>query len=90
MGVSVEGVDGIQGVVFLRFEKNFKSNRIESIGVDNLQFSAIDEVDAYSLVRLFSEDEIKRVVQECASFKSPCPNKVNFGFYKKKKKIGVK
>jgi hypothetical protein len=50
--------------------------------VDNLNFKRLNLVDCGSLTRPFLEAEVKDVVWDCDSFKSPGPDGVNFGFFK--------
>jgi hypothetical protein len=51
-------------------------------GVDNLNFKRLNLVDCGSLTRPFLEAEVKDVVWDCDSFKSPGLDGVNFVFFK--------
>jgi len=49
---------------------------------EHFEFNIISEDDNAKLIKEFSEEEIKRVVWECESLKSPGPDDVNLGFIK--------
>jgi hypothetical protein len=80
--VVIEGVSGIRTAVFTHFENHFRSVNIVRPQIDNLQFNSISTHDAYFLERPFGEEEVKQVVWDCDSFKSPGPDGVNFCFVK--------
>jgi hypothetical protein len=51
-------------------------------GIDNLQFRQLGQTESRGLTKPFSEAEVKEVVWDCDSYKSPGPDGINFGFYK--------
>ncbi|GAU16975.1 hypothetical protein TSUD_37330 [Trifolium subterraneum] len=81
-GVTLEGVNPIRQVVFSHFASHFKGTHIERPGVENLQFKRLKQLESSSLIKSFSEAEVKAAVWECDSYKSPGPEWVNFGFIK--------
>ncbi|CAJ2670980.1 unnamed protein product [Trifolium pratense] len=81
-GVTLEGVDPIRQAVFSHFESLFKAPNVERHGVDNLQFKRLNQVECVSLIKPFTEGEVKTAVWYCDSYKSPGPDGINFGFIK--------
>jgi hypothetical protein len=81
-GVTLEGVDQVRQAVFSHFANHFKARNVERPGVENLSFRSLSVVEGSSLIRPFSESEVKDAVWDCDSFKSPGPDGVNFGFIK--------
>ncbi|GAU35673.1 hypothetical protein TSUD_162450 [Trifolium subterraneum] len=81
-GVTVEGVDPIRQVVFSHFASHFKARNVERPGVENLQFKRLNWSASDSLIKPFSVDEVKAVVWDCDSNKSPGPDGINLGFFK--------
>jgi hypothetical protein len=81
-GVTLEGVDQVRQAVFSHFATHFKARSVDRPGVENLRFRSLSVVEGNSLIRPFSELEVKDAVWDCDSFKSPGPDGVNFGFIK--------
>ncbi|GAU47037.1 hypothetical protein TSUD_239950 [Trifolium subterraneum] len=79
---TVEGVASIREAVVTHFASHFKAVSIDRPGVDNLAFKQLNQVEVNSLIKPFSMEEVKVVVWDCDSFKSPGPDGVNFGFLK--------
>ena len=78
----MEGVQPIRNVIFTHFSNHFKSQNVGRPNVGNLPFKTISLQDGGGLVKPFTVDEVKAAVWDCESFKSPCPDGVNFGFIK--------
>ncbi|GAU24254.1 hypothetical protein TSUD_23900, partial [Trifolium subterraneum] len=81
-GVAVEGVTPIRQAVFSHFASHFKANNVGRPEIDNLQFKRLSQLKSSSLIKPFSEAEVKSAVWDCDSFKSPGPDGINFGFIK--------
>ncbi|CAJ2672096.1 unnamed protein product [Trifolium pratense] len=81
-GVTLEGVEPIRQAVFSHFESHFKASNVNRPGVDDLQFKRLNHVENGSLIKPFTEVEVKSAVWDCDSFKSPGPDGINFGFIK--------
>jgi hypothetical protein len=81
-GVTLEGVHPIWQAVFSHFANHFNARDVVRPGVENLRFKRLSMVEGNSLTKPFSEVEVKEVVWDCDSFKSPGPDGVNFGFFK--------
>ncbi|MCH83612.1 cysteine-rich receptor-like protein kinase, partial [Trifolium medium] len=81
-GVPVEGVAHIRLAVVSHFTSHFKATNVERPGVDNLLFKRLTPLESNSLPKPFSEAEVKEVVWDCDSYKSPCLDGINFGFIK--------
>jgi hypothetical protein len=81
-GVTLEGVHPIRQAVFSHFASHFKALDVERPGVGNLQFRQLSQVESGSLTTPFAEVEVKVVVWDCDSYKSPGPDGINFGFIK--------
>lgn len=47
-----------------------------------MQFQSLSVAEGVGLIKSFSMDEVKEVVWDCDSFKSPGPCGINFGFIK--------
>lgn len=60
----------------------FKAVNMNRPKTEHFEFNIISEDDNAKLIKEFSEEEIKRVVWECESLKSPGPDDVNLGFIK--------
>ncbi|PNX56722.1 cysteine-rich receptor-like protein kinase, partial [Trifolium pratense] len=81
-GVTLEGVEPIRQAVFSHFESHFKASNVNRPVVDDLQFKRLNHVENGSLIKPFTEAEVKSAVWDCDSFKSPGPDGINFGFIK--------
>jgi len=81
-GNLVEGVQPIQSVVFSHFRDYFAAQNITRSGVENLPFKNLSYAEGSGLIKPFSVGEVKAVIWDCDSFKSPGPDGVNFGFIK--------
>ncbi|PNX89322.1 cysteine-rich receptor-like protein kinase, partial [Trifolium pratense] len=81
-GVSLEGVNPIRQAVFSHFASHFKNQNMERPGVENLQFKRLNHIECCSLIKPFTEAEVKSAVWDCDSYKSPGPDGINFGFFK--------
>jgi len=63
-------------------QKRFVESVDVKIGLDNITFPSLNESDNAMLIQSFSEEEIKDVVWDCESSKSPGPDGFNFSFMK--------
>ncbi|PNY15039.1 cysteine-rich receptor-like protein kinase, partial [Trifolium pratense] len=81
-GVTLEGVAPIKQAVFSHFESHFKASNVERPRVDDLQFKRLNQVESGSLIKPFTEAEVRSAVWDCDSYKSPGPDGINFGFIK--------
>ncbi|CAJ2662016.1 unnamed protein product [Trifolium pratense] len=81
-GITIEGVEPIRQAVFSHFECHFKASNVDRPGVADLQFKSLNHVENGSLIKPFTEAEVKSAVWDCDSFKSPGPDGINFGFIK--------
>ncbi|PNY03932.1 cysteine-rich receptor-like protein kinase [Trifolium pratense] len=81
-GVTIEGVEPIRQAVFSYFESHFKASNVEWSGVDDLQFKRLNHAKNGSLIKPFTEAEVKSAVWDYDSYKSPGPDGINFGFLK--------
>lgn len=68
--------------VFNHFSSHFRALEVVRLEVDGLNFRKLSYAQSGTLVRPFSLEEIKHVVQECDNYKSPRPDGINFGFIK--------
>lgn len=74
----VEGVRGVRSVVvfyfifyFYHFSNHFKKVDTYRLGLGELMFKSIDDVEGADLIKPFLMEEIKEAVYECDRFKSP-------------------
>jgi hypothetical protein len=81
-GVLVEGVQNIRSTVFAHFSQHYRAVEGDRPSVAGMNFQKLSYSQAGSLVRPFSLEEVKQAVWDCASFKSPGPDGINFGFIK--------
>lgn len=79
-GSEVQGVENIRGVVFNHFKNHFRSVMVDRLGAENLNFNMIGMFETSELVKPFSLEEVKQVVWDCDTFKSPWPDGINLGF----------
>ncbi|XP_045791618.1 exodeoxyribonuclease-like [Trifolium pratense] len=61
-GVTLEGVNPIRQAVFSHFASHFKNPDMERPGVDNLQFKRLSHFERGSLIKPFTEAEVKTAV----------------------------
>ncbi|MCI54957.1 endonuclease/exonuclease/phosphatase family protein, partial [Trifolium medium] len=61
-GVTVEGVIPIRQAVYSHFATHFQASNQDRPRVDNLQFRRLNPLDSVSLVKPFSEAEVKAAV----------------------------
>jgi hypothetical protein len=81
-GEAVEGVHPIRQEVFSHFASHFKAQNVERPNVNNLHFKRLSLSEGGILIKPFSLEEVKSVVWDCDSYKSPGPDGINFGFIK--------
>ena len=81
-GNMVEVVQPIRSVIYTHFKEHFAASSIIRPGVENLVFKNLSYAEGSGLIKPFSEGEVKVVVWDCNSFKSPGLNGVNLGFIK--------
>jgi hypothetical protein len=62
-GVTLEGVDQVRQAVFSHFATHFKARSVDRPGVENLRFRSLSVVEGNSLIRPFSELEVKDAVR---------------------------
>ncbi|CAJ2638862.1 unnamed protein product, partial [Trifolium pratense] len=60
--VTLEGVEPIRQAVFSHFESHFKAFNVNRPGVDDLQFKRLNHVENGSLIKPFTEAEVKSAV----------------------------
>ena len=85
-GINVEGVQNIRAALYDHFSNHFKAIRTDRPNVEDLNFRKLSFPEAGNLTKPFSLEEVKQVVWDCDSFKSPGPDGINFDFIKK---IGI-
>lgn len=61
---------------------SFQSHAVERLDIDNLNFKKLNVGQCAELTKPFSVEEVKQVVWNCDSYKSPGPGGINFGFIK--------
>ena len=81
-GNRVEGVSEVQEAVFNHFQQHFASPNTHRPRAENLRFQMLYYEEGVSLTMPFGVDEIKEVVWDCESFKSPGPDGIHTGFIK--------
>ncbi|GAU41304.1 hypothetical protein TSUD_325180 [Trifolium subterraneum] len=81
-GVTLEEVTPIRQTVFSHFASHFKVVNVDRPRVDNLQFKRLNQLESGSLIKPFSEAEVRAAVWDSDSYKTPGPYGVNFGFFK--------
>ncbi|GAU41118.1 hypothetical protein TSUD_288080 [Trifolium subterraneum] len=81
-GVNLEGVTPIRQTVFSHFASHFKAIILDRPRVDNLQFKRLNHLESRSLIKPFSEIEVRVAVWDCDSYKSPGPDGINFSSLK--------
>jgi len=81
-GLRIEGVHPIREDVFKHFEQHFKVQEVDRPSISNLQFQTLSVGEGGSLIKPFSEVEVKDAIWDCDNFKSSGPDGVNFGFIK--------
>jgi len=78
----VEGAQNIRENVFNHFSSHFKAVIVDMPGVEDLEFHRLFVVEPTPLIQPFTLGEIKQVIWDCDSFKSPRPDGISFGFIK--------
>ncbi|CAJ2657379.1 unnamed protein product [Trifolium pratense] len=58
-GITIEGVEPIRQAVFSHFESHFKASNVDRPGVADLQFKSLNHVENGSLIKPFTEAEVK-------------------------------
>lgn len=81
-GERIEGVHPVRQAVFHHFSQHFKAQDVERPSISNLQFQTLSVGEGGSLIKPFSEGEVKEAIWDCDSFKSLGPDGVSFGFIK--------
>jgi hypothetical protein len=81
-GITLEGVNPIRQAVFSHFASHFKASNVVRPGIENLRFNRLSVVEGSSLIKPFTDTEVRAAVWDCDGFKSPGPDGVNFGFFK--------
>lgn len=81
-GGGVEGVHDIRTTVFNHFSHHFKSTGAARPAVEGLNFRKLSFIEGGTLTKPFSMEEVKQVIWDCDSYKSPGPDGVSFGFIK--------
>jgi len=81
-GVLVEGVANVRSTVFNHFSAHFQSTSVSRPSMENLHFKSLSVPQGVDLIKPFSVEEVKVVVWDCDSFKSPGPEGITFGFLK--------
>jgi len=81
-GIQVDGVQNIRSTIFNHFYSHFRHIDGVQLGVENLNFRRLSLLEAGSLTRIFTLEEVKRAMWDCDSYKSPGPNGISFGFIK--------
>ncbi|GAU47989.1 hypothetical protein TSUD_272340 [Trifolium subterraneum] len=73
-GNRIEGVAEVRHLIFDHFRQHFQKKLHARPDISNMSFKSVSEQDRIDLVKPFLLDEIKTVVWECDSFKSPGPD----------------
>jgi len=81
-GVQTSGVQNIRSTIFNHYSSHFRQIDGERPGVENLNFRRLSVLEAGSLTRLFTLEEVKQAIRDCDSFKSLGPDDISFGFIK--------
>jgi len=81
-GVRIEGLHPVRNAIFTHFAHHFKSQDEVRLSVSNLRFRTLSVVEGGSLTKPFSLNEVKEIIWDYNSFKSPGPDGVNFDFIK--------
>jgi len=81
-GVQIEGVEGVRSAVFQHFQSHFKVAMESRPVLGDLSFKTISVEDVADLILPFLLEEIKAVVYDCDSYKSPGEDETNIGFIK--------
>jgi exonuclease III len=81
-GVQIEGVQNVHEAVFQHFSSHYKVTDSDRPEVEELRFPQLSMVESVSLTRPFTLEEVKRLVWDFDSFKSPGPDGISFGFLK--------
>ena len=78
----MEGVQNLRSTIFNHFSSHFCHLLGDRPRVDNLNFRRLSMLEAGSLTRIFTLEEVKQAIWDCDSFKSPGPDDINLGFIK--------
>lgn len=84
-GVLVGGVELIREEINRYFENQFQKGgggRRMPVAWGDIPCSSLSESESNELIAPFSEEEIRRAVWDCDSYKSPGPDDVTFSFIK--------
>jgi hypothetical protein len=70
-GAQIEGVQNIRAAVFNHFSSHFRHIEVEQPRVDNLCFRQLYMNESGNIIRPFTLEEVKQVIWDCDSYKSP-------------------
>ncbi|MCH99751.1 endonuclease/exonuclease/phosphatase family protein [Trifolium medium] len=80
--VLLEEVKDIKEEIFSHFQNQYRWRIQTGPRMDNQVFKQVSEEEGELLIKNFSEEEIKKVVWDCDSEKSPGPDGISLGFIK--------
>ncbi|GAU48216.1 hypothetical protein TSUD_405030 [Trifolium subterraneum] len=78
----VQGVKEAKGYVKQFFENNFRENWGNKPNLNGITFNSLSEEDNFSLLALFSVEEVREVILSSDGNKCPGPDGFNFNFLK--------
>jgi len=81
-GRQIDGVQNVRGAVFHHFSSHLKNTPMARPGVETLRFRQLSLSEVGSLIRPFTQEEVKQAIWDCDIYKSPGPDGVSFGFLK--------
>jgi len=80
-GERIEGVNNVREATFNHFENHFKFVMLIRPGMKFFSFKTLNLVGG-SRHMSFTEDEVRRVIWNCDSYKTPGLDGINLGFVK--------
>ena len=81
-GNPIEGVHDISSAIFNHFSAHFRKTQMVRPSVENLRFRRLSVLEAGTLIRPFTAEEVKQAIWDCDSYKSLGPDGIHFGFIK--------
>ena len=81
-GTLVEGVENVRRAVFTHFRAQFQPTRTTRPSMDALAFRTLSFNDGATLIKPFTEEEVRVAVWDVDSYKCPGSDGITFGFIK--------